>query len=46
MTVTEKTWSVDVIPKPADPLATMRVLNGTREIGDYNGHYGLALADG
>ncbi len=46
VTVTEKTWSVDVIPKPADPLATMRVLNGTREIGDYNGNYGLALADG
>ncbi len=44
--VTEDTWSVDIIPRVADPLATMRVLAGTKEIGDYNGNYALALVDG
>lgn len=44
--VTEDTWSVDITPRVADPLATMRVLAGTKEIGDYNGNYALALVDG
>ena len=46
VTTTEQTWSVDIIPRLSDPLATMRVLNGTRELGDYNGNYALALVDG
>ncbi len=46
VTATENTWSVDVVPRVSDPLATMRVLNGTRELGDYNGNYALALVDG
>ncbi len=44
--VTEKTYSVDIIPRPADPLATMRVLAGSKEIGDYDGNYSQALEDG
>ncbi|MBD5103093.1 MAG: cadherin-like beta sandwich domain-containing protein, partial [Subdoligranulum sp.] len=44
--VKEDTWSVDIIPTPDDPLAEVKVLNGTRELGDYNGNYGLALQDG
>ncbi len=44
--VKEDTYSVDIIPKPDDPLAEVKVLNGTRELGDYNGNYGLALTDG
>ena len=46
VTATENTWSVDIIPRLADSYATMRVLNGTRELGDYNGNYSLALEDG
>ena len=46
VTATEQTWSVDIIPRLSDPYATMRVLNGTRELGDYNGNYALALEDG
>lgn len=46
VTAKEKVWSVDVIPRVADQYATMRVLNGTRELGDYNGNYALALVDG
>lgn len=44
--VKEDTWSVDIIPKTADPLATFKVLEGSREMGDYNGNYALALKDG
>lgn len=44
--VKEDTYSVDVIPTPADPLATVRVLDGSREMGDYNNNYALALKDG
>ncbi len=44
--VTEQTWSVDISPRLSDPLATMRVLAGSKEIGDYNGNYALALVDG
>lgn len=44
--VKEDTWSVDIIPKPADPLATVQVLEGSREMGDYNNNYALALKDG
>lgn len=44
--VKEDTYSVDIIPKPDDPLAEVKVLSGTRELGDYNGNYALALADG
>lgn len=44
--VKEDTYSVDIIPKPDDPLAQIKVLSGTRELGDYNGNYALALADG
>lgn len=44
--VKEDTWSVDIIPMSDDPLAEVQVLNGTRELGDYNGNYGLALSDG
>lgn len=44
--VTEKTYSVDIIPRPADPLATMRVMAGSKEIGDYDGNYSQALEDG
>lgn len=43
---TERTYSVDIVPTLDDPLATYRVLNDTRELGDYNGNYGLALQDG
>lgn len=46
VTAKETTWSVDIIPRLADQYATMRVLNGTKELGDYNGNYALALADG
>lgn len=46
VTVKENAWSVDLIPRVSDPLATMRVLNGTRELGDYRGNYALALVDG
>lgn len=44
--VKEDTYSVDIIPKPDDPLAEVKVMSGTRELGDYNGNYGLALQDG
>lgn len=44
--VKEDTWAVDIIPKPADPLATVQVLEGSREMGDYNNNYALALKDG
>ncbi len=44
--VKENAYSIDVIPKPSDPLATMKVFSGTREIGDYNGNYAQALVDG
>lgn len=44
--VKEDTYAVDVIPTPADPLATVRVLDGSREMGDYNNNYALALKDG
>ena len=44
--VPEDTYSVDVLPKTDDPLAEIRVLAGTREIGDYDGHYAEALEDG
>lgn len=43
---TEDTYSVDILPQTADPLATMRVLNGSKEIGDYNGNYSQTLVDG
>ena len=46
VTVTEKTWSVDIIPRVADSLATVQVFSGTKEIGDYNGNYAQALEDG
>ena len=46
VTAKEKTWSVDIVPRLADQYATMRVLNGTRELGDYDGNYALALVDG
>lgn len=44
--VKEDVYSVDIVPKPDDPLAEVKVLSGTRELGDYNGNYGLALSDG
>ncbi len=43
---TEDTYSIDIIPRPADSLATVRVLSGSKEIGDYNGNYSQALEDG
>lgn len=43
---TENTYSVSIIPQVADPLAEMQVFSGSREIGDYNGNYALALVDG
>ncbi len=46
VTATERTYSVDIIPELADELATYRVLQGTRELGDYNGNYAIALEDG
>lgn len=46
VTAKENAWSVDIIPKVADPLAKMRVMNGTLELGDYNGNYAMAIADG
>ncbi len=46
VTVKEDTWSVDIIPRLSDDLATVRVLGGTRELGDYRGNYALALVDG
>lgn len=46
VTVKEDTWSVDIIPRLSDDLASIRVLNGTRELGDYRGNYALALVDG
>lgn len=46
VTVKEDTWSVDIIPRLSDDLAKVRVLNGTRELGDYRGNYALALVDG
>ena len=44
--VTEKTWSVNIVPKADDPLAEVKVFAGTKEIGDYNGNYAQALQDG
>ncbi len=44
--VTEKTYSVDIIPQPADPLAEVKVFSGSKEIGDYGGNYAQALVDG
>lgn len=46
VTTKENAWSVDIIPRLADPYATMRVLNGTLELGDYNGNYAMAIVDG
>lgn len=44
--VKEDTYSVDIIPMVDDPLAEVKVFTGTRELGDYNGNYALALSDG
>ena len=44
--VEEDVYSVDIIPKTDDPLAQMRVLIGSKEIGDYNGNYAQAISDG
>ncbi|MEM1485305.1 cadherin-like beta sandwich domain-containing protein [Oscillospiraceae bacterium PP1C4] len=42
----EDTYSVDIIPKPADRMATVKVFSGTKEIGDEDGNYSDALVDG
>lgn len=44
--VTENTYSVDIIPRSADSLATVQVFSGSKELGDYNGNYAQALEDG
>lgn len=44
--VTENTYSVNIIPEAADPLAEIEVFSGSKEIGDYNGNYAQALTDG
>ena len=46
VTATEDTYSVDIIPRTDDRLATYEVFAGTRKIGDYNNNYALALEDG
>ena len=46
VTTKENRWSVNIIPKLADPLATMRVFSGTKVLGDYNGNYAMAIVDG
>lgn len=43
---TEDTYSVDIIPIPADRMAEIQVFAGTKEIGDYDGNYAQAIQDG
>ncbi|MCI8649714.1 MAG: cadherin-like beta sandwich domain-containing protein [Anaerotruncus sp.] len=44
--VTEDTYSVEIIPKTDEKLATFKVFAGTREIGDKKGKYAAAIQDG
>lgn len=44
--VDEDTFSVRLIPTLADPLAKMQVFRGSQEIGDEDGNYAAAIADG
>lgn len=44
--VTEETYSVKLLPVPADPMAEVKVFSGTKEIGDEEGNYAAALQDG
>lgn len=46
LSVTEDTWSVELIPRTADKLATVKVFWGTKEIGDKNGRFAQAIEDG
>ena len=44
--VKEDLNSVEIIPTPADPMAKVQVFFGTLEIGDEEGNYEYAIADG
>lgn len=44
--VKEDTYSVEIIPTPADPMAKVQVFAGTLEIGDENGNFSQAIVDG
>lgn len=44
--VTEETYSVKLLPVPADPMAEVKVFSGTKEIGDEEGNYAAAIQDG
>lgn len=39
------TFSVDILPKPANKNATVEVFAGTKKLGDYNDNYSSALID-
>ncbi|MEA5010179.1 MAG: cadherin-like beta sandwich domain-containing protein [Angelakisella sp.] len=42
----EETYSVDILPRAADQLATVEVFAGSKQIGDYYGNYSQAIEDG
>ena len=46
VSVDEETYSVELIPKPDDEYATLKVYSGTKEIGDYDGNYASYIEDG
>lgn len=46
VTTTEETYSVEILPTPADSGAKVEVYAGTREIGDKNGNFSEAIQDG
>lgn len=44
--VTEETYDVQLYPVVDDPLATMKVYAGSKEIGDQKGNFRAAIIDG
>lgn len=46
LAVKEDVYSINIIPEPDDPMAEMKVLSGSRELGDFHGNFAMALKDG
>lgn len=46
LAVKEDVYSINIFPEVDDPMAQMKVLSGSRELGDYNGNFAMALKDG
>lgn len=43
---TESTAYVDLYPVPSDPQASVKVMAGSLQIGDYNGNFSQTIVDG